>query len=165
MSHRSLSHFGGFYMFSTNCFLFCGGFFFCFFFVCLFFGRAYGIWKFPGQASDPSHSSNQSHSSDNAKSLTARPLGISWCSSFLFLLLFVVFLFSVFSRPHPMHMDFPRLARELELQLPVHATAISTSESQPRRNLPHSSQQCQILNPRSNTKDQTYVFMDTSRVH
>ena len=36
----------------------------------IFFGCAYGMWKFQGQGMNPHHSSNPSHCSDKASSLT-----------------------------------------------------------------------------------------------
>ena len=46
----------------------------------LFFGCTHSMQKFPGQGSDSCHSSNLSHGSNNARSLTAKPLGNSWKS-------------------------------------------------------------------------------------
>ena len=74
-------------------------------------------------------------------------------------------IFLVFLRPHPWHIEVPRLGVELELQLLVCTTA--TSKPGPSRifNLYHSSQQHQILNLLSKTRDRTCILMDTSQVH
>ena len=54
-----------------------------------------------------------------------------------------------------------------ELQLPPYATATATAMQDPSRvcDLHHSSQQCQILNSLSETRDRTSLFMVTSGVH
>ena len=57
------------------------------------------------------------------------------------------------------HMEVPRLGVELELQLPAYATATATWDPSYVCNLHHSSQQCQILNPLSKTKDRTCNLM------
>ena len=46
----------------------------CLFFF--FFGRASGIWKFPGQGSNPSHSCSLSHCSDNTRSKNCCNTGV-----------------------------------------------------------------------------------------
>ena len=55
-------------------------------------------------------------------------------------------------------MKTPRLGVELELQLPAYA--IATQDSSHTCGLYHSSQQCQILNPLIEARDQTCVLMD-----
>ena len=59
--------------------------------------------------------------------------------------------------PHPGPMEVPRLGVESELQLPAYATATATATSDQNLvcNLHHSSWQCQILNPLSETRDRT----------
>ena len=85
---------------------------------------------------------------------TLRP----WVTFFFFFLVFFVLL-----RPHPLHMETPRLGLESELYLPAKATAT--------RNLSHvcnphqSSWQCQILNLLSKARHQTRILMDTSQGH
>ena len=74
-------------------------------------------------------------------------------------------LFLVFLGPHPRHMEVPRLGVKLELQLPAYTTATATWDLSHVCDLHHTSQQCQILNPLSEVRDQTHVLMDTSRVH
>ena len=56
---------------------------------------------------------------------------------------FSFFFFFVFLGPHSWYMEIPRLGVESH----------------------HSSQQCWILNPLSETMDQTHILMDTSLVH
>ena len=47
----------------------------------------------------------------------------------------------------------------MERQLPAYARAMATQDPSQVCNLHHSSQQCQILNPRSKARDQTCNFM------
>ena len=75
------------------------------------------------------------------------------------------FTFFVFLGLHPRHVEVPRLGVELELQLPAFATATATPYPRLVCNLYHSSQQYQILNPLSKTRDRTHVLMVTSWVH
>ena len=60
-------------------------------------------------------------------------------------------------------MEVLRLGFESELRLLAYTTAIARNLSH-IYDLYHSSRQCQILNL-SEARDQTYIFMDTSRVH
>ena len=60
-------------------------------------------------------------------------------------------------------MEVPRLGIELDLQLPAYATAKAMPDPSCVCNLHHSSWQCRILNPLCKARDQTCVFMDTSR--
>ena len=62
-------------------------------------------------------------------------------------------------------MEVPRLGVQLELQLPVYATATATPDLSHVCNLHYSSQQCWIPNPLSRARDQTHVLIDTSWVH
>ena len=73
------------------------------------------------------------------------------------------FLFSVFLGLHPQPMEVPRLGVELELQLPASTTA--TAMRDPICHLYHSSRQRRILNPLSEARARTPIFMDTNRVH
>ena len=76
------------------------------------------------------------------------------------------FFFSLFFLGlHLLHMEFPRLGVELELQLLAYTTATATPDPSHVCDLHRRSQQCQILNPLSGARDQTLVFMDTSQVH
>ena len=58
-------------------------------------------------------------------------------------------------------MEFPRLVVELELQLPAYTTATAMRHPSHVYDLHHSSLQHWILNPQSEAKDQTHIFMDT----
>ena len=62
-------------------------------------------------------------------------------------------------------MELPRLGIEWELQLLAYATAIAMQDPSPICDLHHSSWQCQILNPLSEARDQTYILTDPSLVH
>ena len=65
---------------------------------------------------------------------------------------------------HPRHMEVLRLGVESELQLPAYTTATAMPGLRQACDL-HSSSiswQHQILNPLSEARDQTPVFMDTS---
>ena len=63
------------------------------------------------------------------------------------------------------HMEVPRLGVELELQLHAYVTDTAMQDLSCICYLHHSSRQCQILNPLSETRDQTCILMDTSCVH
>ena len=41
--------------------------------VCISFGHAHGMWKFPGQGLNPCNSGNPRHCSDDTRSLTPCP--------------------------------------------------------------------------------------------
>ena len=56
---------------------------------------------------------------------------------------FLNYYYFVFSGPRPQHMEVPRLGVESKLQ----------------------PQQCQILNPLSEARDRTCIFMNSSWVH
>uniref|UniRef100_A0A8D1NQC2 Neurolysin, mitochondrial n=2 Tax=Sus scrofa TaxID=9823 RepID=A0A8D1NQC2_PIG len=60
-------------------------------------------------------------------------------------------------------MEVPRLGVQSELQLPDYTTATAMLGLSYICDLHHSSQQCPILNPVSETRDRTRVLMDTSR--
>ena len=63
--------------------------------------------------------------------------------------------FFLFLRPHPWHMEVPRLGVKSELQLPAYTTATATPDPRLICSLHHGSQQCQILNPLREARDQT----------
>ena len=65
--------------------------------------------------------------------------------------------------PCMQHMEVPRLRVESELQLL--ATATATWDLSHVCDLHHSSLQHWILDPLSETRDQTWNLMDTSRIH
>ena len=75
-----------------------------------------------------------------------------------------IYLFFVFSGPHPWHMEVPRLGGESELQLPAYTTATATLDLSRICNPNHSSWQRRILNPLSEAGGRTCVLMDTCRV-
>ena len=62
-------------------------------------------------------------------------------------------------------MEVPRLGVELELQLLAYAMATAIPGMSHIWDLPLSSQQCQVLNPMGEARDQTLILMDTSQVH
>ena len=59
-------------------------------------------------------------------------------------------------------MEVSRLGVKLGLQLPAYTTATATRDPSCFCDLNHSSQQCRILNPRSEAWDRTHILMDTS---
>ena len=78
---------------------------------------------------------------------------------------FFLFLFFFFLGPHPQLMEVPRLWVELELQLLAYTTATAKPDPNHICNLHHSSQQCQIPDPLSESRDQTQNLMVPSRIH
>ena len=77
-------------------------------------------------------------------------------------LVWVFLPFFFFLRVHLQHMEIPRLGVKSELQLPAHTAAIGTWVPSLICNLPHSSRQCQMLNPLCGARDQTSILMDIS---
>ena len=65
---------------------------------------------------------------------------------------------------HLQHMEVPGLGDELELQPPAYATATAMQDPNHICDLHHSSQQCCILNPLSEARDQTSILTETSQV-
>ena len=57
-------------------------------------------------------------------------------------------------------MEVPRLRVKSELQVPAYAIATAMPDLSHVFSLQHSSQQSWILNPPSEARDQTYIFMD-----
>ena len=57
-------------------------------------------------------------------------------------------------------MEAPRPGVELELQLPAYTTATATPDPSHSCDLPHSLQQCQIVNPLIKARDRTHILMD-----
>ena len=86
------------------------------------------------------------------------PLSLLFC-------LFVFFFSFVFLGQDPWHMEIPRLAVELELQLPAYATATAAWDPSRICDLHHGSRQRQILHPLSKARDRTHVFTDTHWGH
>ena len=75
-----------------------------------------------------------------------------------------LFYYYYFLGPHLPHMEVPRLGVKSELWLLACAKDIATQDLSRVCNLHHSSQQNQILNPRSKARDWTRVLMDPSQV-
>ena len=73
------------------------------------------------------------------------------------------FFFFCFLGLHLQYTEVSRLGLELGLQLP--AIVIAMQDQSCIFNLHHSSQWCQMLNPLSEARDQTYILMDISQVH
>ena len=61
-------------------------------------------------------------------------------------------------------MEVPRLWIQSKLRPLAYTTATAVWDLSHICDLPHSSQQRQILNPLSKARDQTHVLMDASRV-
>ena len=77
---------------------------------------------------------------------------------------FFFFNFAFLLGPHPWHIEVPRLGVELELQLLDYAKATAIRELSHVCDLHHSSQQRQVLSPRSEARDGTLILRDPSRV-
>ena len=69
-----------------------------------------------------------------------------------------------FLGPHLQHMEVP-LGVRLELQLPAYTTATATRDLSLLCDLHNSSRRHQIPSPLSETRDQTLILTDTSRIH
>ena len=89
---------------------------------------------------------------------------LQWNIPWLVAQLAFLFFPSVFLGPHPRHVEVPRLRVKSELQLPAYTTAPAMRDPSHICDPHHSSQQCHILNPLSETRDQTHVLMDPGRV-
>ena len=74
------------------------------------------------------------------------------------------YFFFFFLGLHPQHMDVPRLRVEWELQLLAYTTATATQDPSRVFSLPHSSWQCQILDPLSKARDRTCKLMVLSQI-
>ena len=62
------------------------------------------------------------------------------------------------------HVEVPRIGVKLELQLPACTTATATQDPSCICDLHQSSRQCWILNPVSETRDQTRILVNTIQV-
>ena len=82
----------------------------------------------------------------------------------LFLSFLTFFFFFLLLGPHLWHMEISRVGAELELQLLTCATATAMWDLSCLCELHHSSQQCWILNPLREARDQTCILMDTGWV-
>ena len=78
-------------------------------------------------------------------------------------IIYFFFIF-LFLGPHLRHMEVPGLGVELELQLPTYVTDTAMLDQSHICNLRHNLWQCWILNPLSEARDPTRIFMDTSWV-
>ena len=67
----------------------------------------------------------------------------------------------VFLQLYLRRMEVPRLGVEWELQLPAYTTATATQDPSHVCDLPHSSQQGQILNPLTEARNRTCILIDT----
>ena len=76
-----------------------------------------------------------------------------------------IFFLFVFLGPYMQHMEAPRLGVESKLQLLAYATATAVPDPSSICDLYHSSRQCWVLNPLSETRDRTCVLMDTRCIH
>ena len=63
------------------------------------------------------------------------------------------------------HKEVPRLGVKLEPKLLAYATATAMQDPSHICDLHNSSEQCQIPDPLSKTRDQTLILMDTSWIH
>ena len=79
----------------------------------------------------------------------------------LYLLFFFFFSFSILGL-HLRHVEVLRIRVKLEVHLPAYTTATATRD--PSCDLHHIPKQCWILNPLSEGRGGTRVFMDTSRI-
>ena len=73
-----------------------------------------------------------------------------------------VCLLACFLGPQPWPMEFPRLEFKLELQMPPYTRDTAMPDPSHVCDLHHSSWQCQIFNPLSEARDQTWVLMGSS---
>ena len=78
---------------------------------------------------------------------------------------FYSFIFVCFLGLNPHIMEVPRLGIEFELQLLAYTTARAVPDPSHVWDLLHSWQQRWILDPLSEARDWTHVFMDTSWIH
>ena len=85
------------------------------------------------------------------------------CRHFILFILFHFILFFVFLGPHQGHMEIPRPGVKSELQLLAFATATATWDLRRVCNLHHRSPQHRTLNPLSEARDPTHIFMDASQ--
>ena len=79
-------------------------------------------------------------------------------------MLVIAFFFFCFFWVTPWRMEVPRLGVKSELQLLTDTTATATWDLSLICDLHHSSQQCWILNPPSEARNQTLILMDIGRV-
>ena len=85
-------------------------------------------------------------------------------SQYFDLLLLLLLLLFYFLRLQVWHIEVPRLGVESELQPPAYNTATATPGLSYVWDLHHSSWHWQIINTLNETRDQTFILMDTSWV-
>ena len=61
-------------------------------------------------------------------------------------------------------MEVPRQGGESEMQLPAYTMATAMPDWSQICNLQHSLQECQILNPLSEDRDRTHIFIDARQI-
>ena len=84
---------------------------------------------------------------------------------YLFCFFVCLFVLSFFLGPHQQHMEVPRLGVQSELQLLTYTTATATPDLSCICDLYHSSWQCRIPNPLSETRDRTHNLMVPGQIH
>ena len=80
------------------------------------------------------------------------------------LMIYIYIFFLLFLGFHPWHIEVRRLGVELELYLQASATTTATPNPSRVCHLHQSSQQRWILNPLSEARKGTHIFMDTNHV-
>ena len=88
-----------------------------------------------------------------------------WFYDNICMYVFIFGLFLSFLGLHPRHMEVPRPGVESELLPPAYTTATAAPDLSLVCDLYHSSQQHWMLNPLSETRDQTHNLMVPSRIH
>ena len=123
--------------------------------------NAAGLWGLP-----PAYRKNPgSHPAVRGINSSNIPSHQTHRTLYIFLPLFFFFLFFFgFLGLHLQHMEVPRLGVKLELQLPAYATATATPDWSRSCKLHCSLQQCRVLNPLREARDQTQILMDISQV-
>ena len=101
--------------------------------------------------------------------MLSQPLQLCYLSACHFFLpvsfsFFLSFLSFVLLGLHPWHVEVPRLEVQSELQPPAYSRATATPDPSRICDLHHSSQQCQILNPLNEARDQTWNLMVPSGI-
>ena len=95
------------------------------------------------------------------KNLTMAPHLVNSTARILTLFFFFFFCLFVFLGPHPQHMEGPRLGVQSELLPLAYATGTAIPDLSRVCNLYHSSQQRQMLNPLSKSRDRTHILRET----
>ena len=83
----------------------------------------------------------------------------------MFITYILLLLLFCFLGPRLRYMEVPRLGVDLELQLPVYATATAMPDPSHVCDLQHSSWQCQsLINPLSDARNQTHNLIVPSQI-